>query len=206
MCAPLLGFGPVLKQPRKSQSHSPWSAVTPHPQGPFPVQASIPSMLSPGQAFPTWLSTLPRWLQCQGQSWRRTGDPDTQGVYVCVHSITFSKVSWQYLLLEEVQGEKLGCLIKRETTMPTRRRRMLCSQGPGSGREMFGLVWPQTPPAPTHVQHSHCLQPLAGHHHQEGFNARTQPSPRPEPRHSSMPTCPTKPNISHSMKSSSDCP
>lgn len=118
MCAPLLGFGPVLKQPRKSQSHSPWSAVTPHPQGPFPVQASIPSMLSPGQAFPTWLSTLPRWLQCQGQSWRRTGDPDTQGVYVCVHSITFSKVSWQYLLLEEVQGEKLGCLIKRETHCP----------------------------------------------------------------------------------------
>lgn len=83
---------------------------------------------------------------------------------------------------------------------------MLSSQGPGSGKEMFALVWPQTPPAPTHVQHSRCLQPLAGHHHQEGFNVRTQPSPRPEPRHSSLCTCPTKPNISHSMKSSSDCP
>lgn len=81
---------------------------------------------------------------------------------------------------------------------------MLCLQGPSSGT---GDVWASlVPEASCPQHHSGCLQPLAGHHLREGFNSRTHPSPRSEPTQSSVCTCPTKPNTSHSLASSSDCP
>lgn len=52
-------------------------------------------------------------------------------------------------------------------------------------------------------RHSTAVQPAAGHCHQEGFNARIHPRPKPEPGHSSMNSCPVKLNTSLSVKCSS---